>query len=311
MAKQWRAYYGSDLAYIMAVLRWFTKSQFYYTLEPPPLGNNRIDEFLFKTRRGFCEHYASSFAFLLRAADIPTRVVIGYQGGSLSPTGDSWQVRQMDAHAWVEAWIPEKGWVQFDPTGAIAPERIERGMADMAKNQAVWGDSAFSVMRYGNYKLLGQLRNMADYVNYRWQRDVLGYDSVNQEEFLLRLLGDALLWKRLAVMFGSLVVIAGMLAAWIILKDRKKIHPADKMIERLSAKCSSRGLSRQQGEGVIAYLDRLQLQQPHWQTQALLMQASYSAVRYQELQPSTPEMRKMAHLLRTWPRYQPQRIKEL
>ncbi|MDO8415954.1 MAG: DUF3488 and transglutaminase-like domain-containing protein [Agitococcus sp.] len=311
MAKQWRAYYGSDLAYITAVLRWFTKSEFYYTLEPPPLGDNRVDEFLFKTRRGFCEHYASSFAFLLRAAGIPTRVVIGYQGGSLSPTGDSWQVRQMDAHAWVEVWLPEKGWIQLDPTGAVAPERIEKGMADMAQNQAVWGDSAFSVMKYGNYKLLGQLRNMADYVNYRWQRDVLGYDAGSQEEFLLRLLGDSQLWKRLALMFGSLVLIATILAAWIILKDRKKLHPADKMIIRLSLKLAKRGLSRREGEGVIDYLQRLQQQQPHWQAQALLMQESYSAVRYQELQPPTPEMRKMARLLRTWPRYQPQKIKEL
>ena len=281
------------------------------TLEPLPLGDNRIDEFLFKTRRGFCEHYASSFAFLLRAADIPTRVVIGYQGGSLSPTGDSWQVRQMDAHAWVEVWLPEKGWIQLDPTGAIAPERIEKGMADMAQNQAVWGDSAISVMKYGNYKLLGQLRNMADYVNYRWQRDVLGYDAGNQEEFLLKLLGDSQLWKRLALMFGSLVLIATILAAWIILKDRKKVHPADKMIIRLSLKLAKRGLSRREGEGVIDYLERLQQQQPHWQAQALLMKESYSAVRYQELQPPTPEMRKMARLLRTWPSYQPQKIKEL
>lgn len=311
MAQQWRAFYGSDDKYILAILRWFTKSQFYYTLEPPKLGNNRIDEFLFITKRGFCEHYSSSLTFLLRAANIPARVVVGYQGGELSPTGDSWQVRQMDAHAWVEAWMPRKGWVRLDPTGAIAPERIERGMSDMAQNQAVWGNSAFSVMKYGNYKLLGQLRNMTDYVNYRWQRDILGYDSENQEEFLLKLLGDKEVWKRIAVMFGSLAAIAILLASWTILKARRKIHPADKIIEKLSAKLTSRGLARKSGEGVIAYLDRLQLLQPHWQTQSLLMQASYSAVRYQELQSPTPEMREMARLLRTWPRYQPQKIKEL
>jgi transglutaminase-like putative cysteine protease len=105
--------------------------------------NNRIDDFLFKTKRGFCEHYSSSFVFLLRAAGIPARVVVGYQGGALSPTGDSWQVRQMDAHAWTEAWLPNKGWIMLDPTGAIAPDRIERGMSEMAQNQAIWGDSAF------------------------------------------------------------------------------------------------------------------------------------------------------------------------
>jgi transglutaminase-like putative cysteine protease len=311
MAREWHTFYGSDEKYITAVLHWFTKNQFYYTLEPPPLGNNRIDEFLFQTRRGFCEHYASSFTFLLRAAGIPARVVIGYQGGELSPTGDSWQVRQMDAHAWVEAWLPQKGWVKLDPTAAIAPERIERGMSDMAQTQEVWGDSALSAMKYGNYKLLGQLRNMADYLNYRWQRDVLGYDAGNQEEFLLKLLGDTQIWKRLVVMFGALVAIAGLLAAWTILKDRKKIHPADKVILKLSKQLSIRGLSRRQGEGVIAYLQRLQQQQPQWDKSLLLLQESYSAVRYQESQNHVLEIRKMARLLRTWPRYQPQKTKEL
>ncbi len=311
MARQWRAFYGNDFKYISAILHWFTRSQFYYTLEPPVLGNNRIDEFLFQTRRGFCEHYASSFTFLLRAAGIPAHVVIGYQGGALSPTGDSWQVRQMDAHAWVEAWLPQKGWVKLDPTGAIAPERIERGMSDMAQNQEVWGNSALSVMKYGNYKLLGQLRNIADYMNYRWQRDVLGYDAGNQEEFLLKLLGDTQLWKRLAVLFGSLVVIAALLAAWTILKDRKKIHPADKIIVKLSKQLSVRGLSRRQGEGVIAYLQRLQQQQPQWDKSLLSLQESYSQVRYQESHNEVLEMKKMVRLLRTWPRYQPQKTKEL
>ena len=311
MAQQWRMFYGSNEKYMTAVLRWFTKNQFYYTLEPPPLGDNRIDEFLFQTRRGFCEHYASSFTFLLRAAGIPARVVIGYQGGALSPTGDSWQVRQMDAHAWVEAWLPEKGWIKLDPTGAIAPERIERGMSDIAQDQAVWGDSAFSAMKYGNYKLLGQLRNMADYLNYRWQRDVLGYDAGSQEEFLLKLLGDTQLWKRLAVLFGGLFMIAALLATWTILKDRKKIHPADKIIVKLSKQLSARGLSRRQGEGVIAYLQRLQQQQPQWDKSLLSLQESYSAVRYQESQNHVLEIRKMARLLRTWPRYQPQKTKEL
>ncbi len=312
MAQTWRAYYGSDSAYISAVLRWFTKSQFYYTLEPPALGENRIDEFLFQTKRGFCEHYSSSFVFLLRAAGIPARVVVGYQGGALSPTGDSWQVRQMDAHAWTEAWLPNKGWIMLDPTGAVAPERIERGMNDIAQNQALWGDSALGVMKYSNYKLFSQLRNMADYANYRWQRDILGYDAGHQEEFLLKLLGDTQVWKRIAVLFGSLAVIASLLAAYTILKGRKILHPADRTIEKLSIKLTNRGLSRRQGEGVIAYLQRLQQHQPQWQTSLLALQESYSVVRYQQSSPTHPkEIRKMARLLRGWPRYQAQKTKEL
>jgi hypothetical protein len=167
-------------------------------------------------------------------------------------------------------------------------------------------------MKYGNYKLLLKLRNMADYANYRWQRDVLGYDSGQQEEFLLKLLGDTDVWKRIAVMFGSLAAIASLLAAYTILKGRKILHPADKIIERLSIKLSNRGLSRRQGEGVMAYLQRLQQQQPQWEAYLLAMQESFSRVRYQESTIAHPqEMRKMARLLRTWPRYQPQKTKEL
>lgn len=312
MAQQWRAFYQSDEQYINAVLRWFTKNQFYYTLEPPPLGDNRIDEFLFQTRRGFCEHYASSFTFLLRAAGIPARVVVGYQGGELSPTGDSWQVRQMDAHAWVEAWLPERGWTIFDPTAAVAPERIERGMKEIAQSQTVWGDSALSTMRYGNYKLFGQLRNMADYLNYRWQRDVVGYDSNNQELLLLKLLGDTTLWKRIAVMFGSLMVIAGLLAFWTILKGRRSLHPADKIIDTLSRRLAKRSLGRQQGEGVMAYLERLQQRQEHWQASVKQLMHSYSVLRYQNIAVAEKqELRKMAKTLRSWPSYQAQKTKEL
>jgi protein-glutamine gamma-glutamyltransferase len=313
MAQQWRQFYGSDVAYIQAVLSWFRKSPFYYTLEPPLLGDNRIDDFLFKTKRGFCEHYSSSFAFLLRAAGIPARIVVGYQGGEWSPNKDSWQVRQMDAHAWVEAWLPNKGWIMLDPTGAVAPQRIEQGMSAMAQNQEVWGNSTFSGLKYGNYKLFSQLRNMADYINYRWQKDIVGYDTENQEQLLLKLLGDRSVWKRIAIMFSALIVIASLLALWTILKGRKSFHPADKVIIRLSKKLTQRGLAREQGEGVMAYLQRLEQHQPHWQAVLQQLQTQYSVVRYQKPNHDAvvQALAQMQRLLRNWPNYQAQKTKEI
>ena len=313
MAKEWRSYYGSDIAYMSALLRWFNRSAFVYTLDPPPLGDNRIDEFLFKTHRGFCEHYASSFTFLLRAAGIPARVVVGYQGGEPSPTGDSWQVRQMDAHAWVEAWLPETGWRQIDPTAAVSPERIERGMSGVAQSQQVWGNSAISLMHYGNFRLLGNLRNMMDYVNYRWQKDVLGFDTENQEAFLSRWLGDATLWKRLAIGFGALAVLIVGLAAWTMLRHRISLHPADRVVERLSKRLTVRGLQRHNGEGVLDWMARLEHQQPQWGPQVKLFSNLYARLRYAPL----PEgqlrglVSELGQLLRTWPAYRAQKTQEI
>ena len=312
MAQQWRAFYDSDETYITAVLAWFRKSPFYYTLEPPLLGENRIDDFLFKTKRGFCEHYSSSFAFLLRAAGIPTRIVVGYQGGEWSPNQDSWQVRQMDAHAWVEAWLPNKGWIMLDPTGAVAPQRIEKGMSDLAQNVEVWGNSPLSNFKYNNYKLFSQLRNMADYINYRWQRDIVGYDTQNQEQLLLKLLGDSSVWKRIALMFTALFVIAGLLALWTILKGRKIQHPADKVIIQLSNKLNKRGLTREQGEGVVAYLQRLQQAQPHWQQAVEQLQQSYMQIRYQTQEgENLTQLAALKRIVRQWPSYQAQKTREL
>jgi len=113
--------------YVRTVLKWFATEPFVYTLAPPPLDRDPVDTFLFETRRGFCEHYASAFVVLLRAADIPARVVTGYQGGEMNPRGDYMIVRQSDAHAWAEALIAGE-WRRFDPTGAVAPSRIEIGL---------------------------------------------------------------------------------------------------------------------------------------------------------------------------------------
>ena len=108
----------------------FRQEAFYYTLQPPLLGPNAIDDFLFGTRRGFCEHFAAAYVFLMRAAGIPARVVTGYQGGEINPIDGYFTVRQSDAHAWAEIWLANQGWVRVDPTASVSPTRIETGIAD-------------------------------------------------------------------------------------------------------------------------------------------------------------------------------------
>src|ERR1700677_2389156 len=127
LALELRRLHPDDLQYVNAVLDMFRRQQFFYTLEPPPLGLNSVDEFLFDTKRGFCGHYASAFAALMRAAGIPARVVTGYHGGIYNRFGDYWIMAQSDAHAWDEVWIEGRGWVRVDPTSAVAPGRVEPG----------------------------------------------------------------------------------------------------------------------------------------------------------------------------------------
>src|SRR5690606_25782031 len=128
MARSWRSQGLGDEEIVDRALRMFNEQEFYYTLQPPLAVDDAIDQFLFETRQGFCEHYAAAFTVLMRAAGIPARVVTGYQGGTLNPVGGYVIVRQRDAHAWAEVWLGEKGWVRVDPTAAVAPNRILGGI---------------------------------------------------------------------------------------------------------------------------------------------------------------------------------------
>jgi transglutaminase-like putative cysteine protease len=205
LARQMRATAGTDEAYVQAVLRKFNTEPFYYTLEPPPLGNDAVDRFVFGTRRGFCEHYASAFAVMMRAAGIPARVVLGYQGGEMNSIGNYLIVRQSDAHAWTEVWLGEAGWQRVDPTGAVAPERIEVGVrgAMLDGVGAAWGMSAPS-------ELLHRLRLTFDALNARWNEWILGYGPDNQNRLMEWLGMDEPGWQK---MFLALIGIgAGLIA---------------------------------------------------------------------------------------------------
>src|SRR5690606_23325885 len=158
-----------------AVLAYFRAEPFVYTLAPPTLGAEPVDEFLFGTRRGFCEHYASSFAFAMRAAGIPARLVAGYQGGERNPRTGTLQVHQFDAHAWAEVWLEGRGWVRVDPTAAVAPQRIERGIESAVRPGEFLAQAPFSARRYRDVAWLNQLRLQLDQVNYQWTRWVVNY----------------------------------------------------------------------------------------------------------------------------------------
>ncbi|MDJ0812587.1 MAG: DUF3488 and transglutaminase-like domain-containing protein [Woeseiaceae bacterium] len=179
LARQMRAEHGSDAAFVEAVMRMFHEEEFYYTLQPPALGSDSVDRFLFDTRQGFCEHYASAFAVLMRAAGIPSRVVLGYQGGEVNPMGGHMIVRQSDAHAWNEIWLPDLGWRRIDPTSAVAPERIEAGRSGSMFDGVAeaWGFSSPSMWVY-------EMQMYMDALNAKWNEWILGYGPENQDRFM-------------------------------------------------------------------------------------------------------------------------------
>ncbi len=261
LAKQLYQQAGNTQSYINAIARWINQSNFHYTLSPPLLGKERIDEFLFDTQAGFCEHYSSSFTYLMRAAGVPARIVVGYQGGELGRDGSSWEVRQMDAHAWSEVWMAGRGWVRIDPTSFVAPERIEKGMDELTNEQgsAMFGDGMTAQLSYQQFKMLQQLRRLSDQMSYYWQRDIVGYDQNSQSQSLFKWFNIKSVYQQILTMTLTLVVIIGLVIFWLWFKRRQKWHPADRHLIKLSKRLAKHNpqLKKHDNEGMLAWLERI------------------------------------------------------
>lgn len=176
--QQLAAQYQNKEDIVEHVLRMFREQEYIYTLNPPLLRGDVVDEFLFESRRGFCEHFAGSFALIMRAAGIPSRIVTGYQGGEYNSVGNYLIVRQSDAHAWTEVWLADKGWVRIDPTAAVSPSRIERGIDDALSDEI----SSFRIQNKN--PLFGQLLYSWDNIQHGWNDWVVNYDENKQRRFL-------------------------------------------------------------------------------------------------------------------------------
>ncbi len=265
--------------YVQHVMDWIRRENFTYTLQPPPLSGERVDQFLFNTKRGFCEHYASSFTFLMRAAGVPARVVIGYQGGQLGKDGHSLEIRQMDAHAWSEVWIKGRGWVRYDPTAAVAPERIERGMDVLtSQNSTIFGDGLAGQYRYNQFKFLGKARQWVDHAKYIWQRKVVGYDQSNQEDLLFKVLGLRSQMMQIFIMFIFFVIVLASAVTVMWWRKRPQWDVLDRPLIQLSEKLKKQGLAREHHEGMLQWLARVG--QAGYPDQAKRIADLYSYARY-------------------------------
>lgn len=243
LAADWRSRFVEDPRIVEAALQLF-HSSFTYTLEPPPLARDSIDDFLFGTQRGFCEHYASAFVFLMRAAGIPARVVTGYQGGWWS--GDYLLVRQSDAHAWAEVWRDGSGWERVDPTAAVSPSRIEVGAAAANATTGWFGDAWRG------------FRNQLDFVSRVWTESIVRFDSLRQRSLLTQF-GIAEVGRRdLLLGFAALLAVAMALAATWAMRDARTTRgdDLDRAWARLRARLARAGLAPRTHEGPFDLLTR-------------------------------------------------------
>jgi transglutaminase-like putative cysteine protease len=269
-----------DETLVRTALTYFNKQGFIYTLEPPPLDVNTVDDFLFNTKQGFCEHYASAFVFLMRAANVPARVVTGYQGGEFNDVGNYYIVRQSDAHAWAEVWLAGQGWVRIDPTGAIAPDRVQRGLS-----AAISDNAALPFMARNPPQWMRDLRFNLDTLANQWNQWVLGYDAERQFAFLTRLGMESVTWQKMALnMMSGLGVVIALFALFMLrhlfARQPDKVQAA---WLKLCGKLAKSDLPRAAHEGAQDYAARVAAARPELAGAIHDLATRYSALRYGSL----------------------------
>lgn len=293
LARQLRSAVPSDAAFVDAALAHFRAEPFVYTLQPPMLsGGHPVDQFMFRTQRGFCEHYASAFTTLARAAGVPARVVTGYQGGEFNPLSERLVVRQSEAHAWSEVWLEGRGWTRVDPTGAVAPERIELSLGEaLPEGERVPGSAL------KGFRGLRTLSQGWDALNSMWTDWVLGYGPERQLALLARLGMPGADWRTLVLAMTAFVAaIMLTLAVWLGLRLRPPPAPeALRLYREFCRRLERRGLARAPQEGPRDFAERIATQRPALAESVRQITRLYTALRYEA---ASPEGNLMAALRR-------------
>jgi transglutaminase-like putative cysteine protease len=266
---------ADDQAFLAEVLGHFRREPFYYTLNPPALGADSVDEFMFETRKGFCGHYASAFAVMARAAGIPARIVAGYQGAERNPFGDYWIVRQSDAHAWVEVRLEDR-WVRFDPTAAVAPSRIERGLDEAID----WSIESDRRLLRGN-PVIANLKLSWDAVNAGWNQWVLSFGPKSQTS-LLSAIGVHKPTMYHLVIAMSISVTLFLVAIGLLQRHhhRPPRDPLQTAYQRLCARAARAGRRKLPSEGPEEYATEMSRLRPDLATEIKALFRWYLHLRY-------------------------------
>ena len=298
LAQGWQAGGADPEARVRKALVLFREQPFVYSLNPPLLLGDPVDEFLFGSRKGFCEHYAGAFTVLMRAAGVPARVVTGYQGGEVNPLDGYLVVRQRDAHAWAEVWLEERGWVRVDPTGAVSPARVERGF-DAALPEAVAPFAGLLLDEdSGVYRLLHGMRHGWDAANNWWNQWVLGYEQRRQRELLGRVGIDPGDWRRLGTALALLTGVPLLVVSLLLhLRRGRRLDPARRAYDRFCRVLARRGVARAPAEAPLAFARRASRSLPAEAGAIESVTGAYVAVRYA---PSGGDLERLRLLVRTF-----------
>jgi transglutaminase-like putative cysteine protease len=277
LARDMRAQSVDDAEYARRMLDWFRDNGLTYTLEPDPTSLDSVDSVLFDTKRGFCGHFASAYATLMRAAGVPARVVTGYLGGEYNPLGDYWIVRQSDAHAWTEVWLEPAGWTRIDPTAIVAPERLRSGVYDVLPDSQASASAALWRNAWMN-----RLSRLWDGSNQWWRENVLDFNLETQFDFLRALGIESPDWQHLGWAFAI-----GLLAwvAWVSLTLRRsvaRLRPdrIGRAWLRATKKLSKVAPPRASDEGPLAYAARIAAARPDLAVSVQAIALRYARLRY-------------------------------
>ncbi len=277
MVREWQAEGLGPRQIADRALSMFRNQPFIYTLEPPALEKDPVDQFLFETRRGFCEHFASSFAVMMRAAGVPTRVVTGYLGGEINPVDGYLVVRQSEAHAWNEIWLRGQGWVRFDPTAAVSPLRIQNGLAD-----AVPLTDAQPLLRRTQLEWIIELRYQWDAVTNSWNQWVLGYSPERQHRFLSSFGMPHIDWRDMivALMVATAVIVSSFAFVMFLRLRGRGADPIQNLWLRYCRSMAARGIARKPSEGPQDFTKRVVHALPSLRNRVLRIGDLYMELRY-------------------------------
>ncbi|VAX08172.1 FIG001454: Transglutaminase-like enzymes, putative cysteine proteases [hydrothermal vent metagenome] len=304
--KQLRKKHSPDAAYINAVLNYFRTENFIYTRKPPLLDKDIVDQFLFETQQGYCVHYASAFAVMMRLANIPARIVSGYQGGEMNPLADYMIIRQSDAHAWVEVWLPGKGWRRIDPTSVIPDSRVE-AMEDRLRRQDEQTRNAFK-MKQG--WLSQRLRNLGyswDRLNNGWNHWVVGYNSSRQKSLLSMFGADKLSLQDLALLLAAVFTVCLLFIALFVFRQKQnKLDPIEQAYVQFCKKLATLGFTRKPEESALHYAHRVSVLRQDLRLKVFAVTRLYNHLRYAK----HPSPRVFPHFLNKIKRFHPHKIKE-
>jgi transglutaminase-like putative cysteine protease len=281
LATKWQQENSQPELIIQRALQYFNQVPFVYTHTPELLLDDPVDEFLFETREGFCEHYAAAFTILMRAAGIPARVVTGYLGGTINPIDGYLVVRQRHAHAWSEVWLANKGWVRIDPTSAVAPERVEQGIESALPT--TFSNLGINLNQDSSLaKIWEQLYNSWDAINNSWNQWVLAYGPTRQAELLKRLGLKNIDWRGMTILLVIIIaIILFSYALWMFLRPySSKSDPAQQLYLRFCKKLAQQGLTRHLSEGPLDFANRVKMDRPDLSHKIQQIVEIYLQIRY-------------------------------